>query len=153
MSAPTEHHRALHRMIGEFEISETLAPSPWMPQGGSATARSHTRLDCGGLFVVAEYEQFDGETTNFSGHGVYGYDAAEDCYSMYWFDSMTPRGFVTPAKGRLEGDTLTFVRHGDGHHGRYTYRFDDEGYTFRLEQSDDGETWTVMMDSVYRRRG
>ncbi len=141
----------LTALVGTFDVHEVLAPSPSMPEGGTARARSVSRLECGGLFVVTDYAQLQDDEVVFCGHGVYGYDAHESCYTMYWFDSATPRGFVPPARGTWKDDTLTFVRHAEHGWGRYTYRFADDGYQFRLETSPDGETWSVLMNSVYTR--
>jgi len=150
--ALSDAHAKLERLLGVFEVDETLAPSPGMPEGGTTRARSTSTLDCGGRFVVTEYAQLDGEQVTFEGHGVYGYDPDEDCYTMYWFDSMTPGGFTTPARGTWDGDTLVFRSERPGRHGRYTYQFNEAGYTFQLEQSEDGQRWTPLMSSVYRRK-
>lgn len=122
-----------------------------MPDGGTASATSVTRMDCAGRFAIADYAQLDNGKVAFAGHGVYGYDPGERRYTMYWFDSATHGGFVTPARGTWKANTLTFVREGEDGWGRYTYDFTDDGYTFRLERSADGNTWSTLMDSIYTR--
>jgi len=139
----------LSALVGTFTVRETLEPSPSMPDGGTATATSVTRMDCAGRFAVTDYTQLEHGEVVFAGHGVYGYDPHEDCYTMYWFDSATPGGFVNVARGSWQDDTLTFVRESGEGWGRYTYKFADGGYAFRLERSSDGQEWSTLMSSVY----
>ena len=108
-------------------------------------------MDLSDLFLITDYQQFRGEEVTFRGHGVYGYDPETDRYSMYWFDSMTGGGFIVPARGTWVGDTLVFQREGPTGHGRYTYVVGEKGYEFKMEHSPDGETWNVLMTSVYQR--
>jgi hypothetical protein len=138
---PTESHRRLHQLVGTFEVAVE----------GGGHARATTRLGPGGLFVVADFEQLEGDRVVFAGHGTYGYDADESCYTMYWFDSMTSGGFVTPARGSWTDEGLVFRSEVGGRHGRYTYRFSPEGYTFELAHAPDGQRWTTAMTCHYRR--
>ncbi len=147
----TDPRDKLRALTGTFTVRETLAPSPSEPGGSTASAKSVTRMDCGGRFAIADYAQLEAGEVVFAGHGVYGYDAKQGCYTMYWFDSATPGGFINPARGSWQGDTLTFVREGEDSWGRYTYEFADDGYTFRLERSTDGQQWSTLMRSVYTR--
>jgi hypothetical protein len=74
MPKPTEEHRKLHVLAGDWVGDEKLSPSPWGP-GGPAVGRYRGRVDMDGFFVVQDYvEEKDGRTV-FRGHGVFGYDA------------------------------------------------------------------------------
>ena len=150
MSATAPRDKLL-ALVGTFAVQETLEPSPSMPDGGVAAATSVTRMECAGRFAITDYAQLDDGEVVFAGHGVYGYDAQQACYTMYWFDSATSGGFVDVARGSWQDDTLTFVRDGENGWGRYTYTFVDGGYTFRLERSSDGQEWSTLMSSVYTR--
>src|SRR5262245_25918319 len=87
MPQPTDEHKKLHALVGDWEGEEKLSPSPWGP-GGVAFGRYTHRLGCDGFFVLQDYvEEKDGRTV-FRGHGVYGWDAAEKSYIWYWVDSM-----------------------------------------------------------------
>jgi hypothetical protein len=152
MPKPTEEHRKLHVLAGDWVGDEKLSPSPWGP-GGPAVGRYRGRVDMDGFFVVQDYvEEKDGRTV-FRGHGVFGYDAQAKEYIWYWVDSM---GFppAAPSRGRWEGDTLTFRSISPQGEGRYTYRFDgDSAYHFRLENSfDGGKTFTLLMEGSYRKQ-
>src|SRR5262245_49839251 len=98
MPKPTEEHRRLHVLVGQWEGEETLSPSPWGP-GGKAIGRSTMRTEMDGFFVIQDYvEEKDGKTV-FRGHGIYGYDTQAKEYCWYWIDSM---GFMpaAPSRGR-----------------------------------------------------
>jgi Protein of unknown function (DUF1579) len=153
MPQPTEEHRRLHVLAGDWVGDEKLSPSPWGP-GGAAVGRYKGRVDLEGFFVVQDYvEEKDGRTV-FRGHGVFGYDAAAKEYCWYWVDSM---GMVpaAPSRGRWEGDTLFFTsKSPQGGEGRYTYRFEsDRSYHFQIENSfDGGRTFSLLMEGTYRKQ-
>ncbi len=151
MPKPDAHHEKLDALVGTWNGEETMAPSPWDPNGGKATAVSKARRDLDGLFLVVDYQQHrDGKVT-YRGHGVYGWDPADSTYTMYWFDSMgsDPGG---PARGKWEGDTLMFQMKSRMGHSRYIYRFKSPTeYDFRIEMSRDGESYQTWLESTYRR--
>jgi hypothetical protein len=151
MPKPGAEHEKLKALVGNWKAQETMAPSPWDPKGGEAEASSVAKLGLDGMFVIAEYEQQRGGHVTYRGHGVFGWDAGQKSYTMYWFDSMgsDPGG---PARGSWEGDTLTFQMQSKMGHSRYTYRFRSaDEYAFEIHMSRDGETWNRWIDSVYRR--
>lgn len=151
MPEPTEQHAKLSTRVGTWIGEETMHPSPWDPQGGTATGRIVSRLDIDGMFLISDYTQERDGVINFRGHGVYGFDPLTDRYTMYWFDSIgnDPGG---PASGRWDGDTLMFERSSDRGRSRYVYEFEGpDAYRFRIEMSADGERWTTWMDSRWRR--
>lgn len=126
-------------------------PSPWSPEKSECLGHLDARIDLDGLFVISDYRQDKDGKTTFRGHGVYGWDASKSRYSMYWFDSMSP-GFITPAEGIWEGDTLTFTNHSPHGHGRYVYQWTGEdSYTFTMAHSADGEQWDVLMEARFCR--
>ena len=145
MSPPvTPHHRRLHRLLGTFSVEQTLA------DGSTSPARAHTRMGPGERYVIADYEQHHEGRLVFSGHGVYGYDPDEACFTMVWFDSATSDGFTEPARGQWHDDnTLAFVRTTPHGRGRYTYRFTERGYTFELAHAHADEPWSVVMTCIY----
>jgi hypothetical protein len=155
MPGPTDEHRRLHAMVGAWVGEETLYPSPWDPAGGPATGRISARLGIDGFFVISDYVEERGGREVFRGHGVYGWDRRRRAFTMYWFDSGGD-GPAGPARGRFEGDTLTFERAGDdGAVSRYVYQFEADGrYTFTIRSSaDGGATWKTFMEARYLRQG
>lgn len=143
---PGSQHKALEFMLGHFIGDETMHPSPWCAeeQQRSSTCRSRFLDD---FFLISEYEQRDGDTVTFRGHGVYSWDPQKACYVMYWFDSMGGRGGV--AEGAMEGKTLTFQNQSPMGHHRYRYEVLERGYSFEMAMSQDGEDWAVGMTATY----
>lgn len=150
MPQPTEHHRKLSALAGTWSGPEKLYPSPWGP-GGEATGRMNARLAVDEFFLLQDYEEERDGRVVFRGHAVMGYDAREQSYLWYWFDSMgTPP--PSPSRGKWEGDTLTFSSESPGEHSRYTYRFESPTrYSFRIEASRDGASWQPVMEASYTR--
>ena len=152
MPQPTEHHRKLAALEGTWTGAEKLYPSPWGP-GGPATGRTRSKLSIDGFFLVQDYEEEKDGNVVFRGHSVMGYDAHEQSYAWYWFDSM---GSV-PAKasrGKWEGDSLTFLSEAPGQRSRYTFRFEGANqYSFKIEGSRDGTSWAPFMEADYSRTG
>jgi hypothetical protein len=152
MPRPRDEHRKLQSLAGSWTGEETMHPSPWDPKGGTATGRIESRLDLDGFFLLSDYVQECGGRPSYRGHGVFGYDPAERCYTMHWFDSMSATT-TQPARGRWEGNVLTLEQRTPMGHSRYVYTFEGEGrYAFRLENSQDGERWATFMEGRYRRR-
>jgi hypothetical protein len=151
MPQPTDEHKKLYILAGEWEGDENIAPSPWGP-GGPAKGFSSIHVAVDGFFVVQDYVEVKDGRTVFRGHGIYGWDAAQQTYTWYWCDSM---GQVPPqpSRGRWQGDTLVFESSSSQAQGRYTYRFEGEAiYHFKLENSfDGGNTWLTFMDGTYRK--
>lgn len=152
MPKPTEEHQKLVSLLaGHWTGTEIIHPSPFDPQGGSASATIDARAACDGFCVVTEYVQKRNGKVSYVGHGVTGYDAQHRRYLQHWSDSVG--GMPPEAKpGIWEGDTLTF--HGAGPTGRmrYVYRFPSPGaQEFRIEVSPDGNHWHPFMEGRYVR--
>ncbi len=150
MPKPTEAHRKLEALVGEWAGDEILFPSPWAPEERRATGRTTARMGIDGFFLLTDYtESRDGEVM-FRGHGVYGFDVRRQRYTMHWFDSMGMPPNET--LGTWEGDTLTFTNQSEMGHARYSHAMPDaDHYVFRIETSRDGATWQPMMEGRYTR--
>jgi len=153
MPKPQDEHRKLKTLTGSWVGEETIYPSPWDPQGGPAKSKFQARADMDGFFVLADYVEERGGQVAYRGHGVYGYDPQTKAYTMHWFDSMGS-GSPAPARGRWEGDRLSFEATSPMGQSRYSYRFEsDDRYTFTIESSQDGgKTWNKMMDGRFTRK-
>ena len=146
----TDGHRMLERLVGTWEGEETMHPSQWDPAGGAAAGRTRSVLGLGGFAVVSDYEQERGGTITFTGHGVYTYDPKQDAYCLHWFDCMgsPPEVFV----GGFDGDVLTLSHGGPGMHVRLTSDLSSpDTLRSRMEMSQDGASWKVLFEGVYRR--
>jgi Protein of unknown function (DUF1579) len=151
MPEPTEHHRKLHALNGEWSGDETLYPSPWAPELRFATGAFSMRVAVDGLFLLSDYEESRDGQVVFRGHGVYGWDPKRERYTMYWVDSMG--GSPNETTGVWSGDTLSFGSRGEHGFARYVYTIvDADHFTFSIETSRDGELWAKMMDGEFARR-
>ncbi len=151
MPRPTEAHRRLERLVGQWGGEEHMHPSPWDPAGGTALARNVRRRALDGFAVIGDYEQERDGVVNFRGHGVFTWDARDERYVLHWWDSMgmPPNVFV----GSFEGDVLTMTSESHGGHTRMRYEFvGDAEMTSRMEMSPDGEHWSVWMEGRYSRQ-
>ena len=152
MPQPSENHRKLRALAGDWTGTETLSPSPWGP-GGSATGKMSYRVDLDGFFLVGDYvEEKDGQVA-YRGHSVFGWDDKQQNYVWWWLDSM---GSIpsAPSRGKWEGDTLTFESKGEQGESRYTYKFLGEGkYRMVLANRFPGQQdFTTFMEGTYTRR-
>jgi hypothetical protein len=148
----TDHHKKLEKLVGRWHGTETMHPSQWDPQGGTATGRNDSRLALKGFAVITDYEQERDGAITFSGHGVMTYDTNKACYVLHWFDSIgsPPEVF----KGNFDGDVLTMSHGGPGMHARLTYDFSREGILHsRMEMSQDGAEWATFFECDYERQG
>ena len=128
-----------------------MSPSPWDPKGGTATSRTSTRLELGGFFLLTDYVQERDGRVSYRGHGVVGWDAGQERFTLYWFNSMGIDPGA-PALGTWEGNVLRFQHQHDMGHSRYTYTFDgSDSYTFTLEHSPDGQEWMTFLQGTYKR--
>lgn len=151
MPKPTPGHLRLERLAGHWEGEETMHPSEWDPEGGTAVGRTRSRLALSGFALVSDYEQERDGVVTYAGHGVFSFDPKEDLYSLHWFDSMgsPPEVF----RGRFEGDVLTVAHGGPGMHARLTYDFIDSAtMQTKMEMSQDGAEWRTLFDGRYTRR-
>jgi len=151
MPQPTDAHKKLETLVGEWVGTETMQPGPHMPEGGTAEGRVTNRLALGGMAVIQNYEQVGNGQVQYSGHGVFQYDSKTEQYTCAWFDcfGMPPNMFT----GTFDGDVLKLQDSGaSGQHMRCQWDTSGGGLTFEMEGSQDGENWIKMMGGSYSRR-
>ena len=151
MPRVNENHRKLEALVGSWTGEETIHPSPWDPNGGPAIGKREMRMDLDGFFLVTDYVETRDGKVSYRGHGVYGWDDKESCYTMYWFDSIGGGGPPVPARGTWEGDVLTFEEKTPFGYTRFVYNIGDGVHDLRIENSKDGVKWTTFMDGHYVR--
>lgn len=150
LPTPNENHEALSAFVGTWEGDEILYPSPFSPEERTATGRFVYRMGLDGFFLVSDYEESQEGDVTYRGHGIYGYDAQTDAYTMHWFDSMGG-SYQKPAVGDFDGKTMQYRNVTPQGHARYTHTLDGDEYHFKIEVSEEGETWTAFMSGAYRR--
>jgi hypothetical protein len=148
MPKPTDAHRQLEKLAGNWVGEETLYPSSFDPKGGTATSRMTGRMAVGGFALISDYQQERGGVTTFQGHGVFTYEPNSGEYAMYWVDSIGMPGETF--HGRLDGSILTLTSRGPMGSFRISY---DVGTPRQLKShmdtSQDGVNWQPLFDSVY----
>jgi hypothetical protein len=152
MPKPGEAHKKLATLVGDWNGTETLYPSPWDPAGGKAKGRTINRGILDGFAVAHEYEQRRGNTVSFRGHGVFWWDEAKQEYVMNWWDTMG--GTCSELRGQFAGDVLDLscpMPDGKGV-WRAVWKVPASGrLRFEMQTSPDGQTWAPSMDGEYRR--
>lgn len=136
---------------GTWEGEETLYPSEWDPQGGPAHGRWTVRPGADGFCLLVDYDESRGGQIVYRGHGVHGWDAQQGCFLAYWFDNIG----VMPQSGsraQLQGNRYTYQESSPMGHSRFTYAWSEGVFTFRIERSPDGTSWTPMHDGRYTRK-
>ena len=150
MPKPTAGHARLDLLAGRWEGEDTMLPSQWDPKGGTAIARTDSRIALNGFALISDYEQERDGVIAFAGHGVMTFDPASELYSLHWFDVMgTPPELF---QGRFEDNRLTLAHGGPGMHARLTYDL-TESPVLRtgMEMSEDGVTWMTLFTGRYQR--
>jgi Protein of unknown function (DUF1579) len=150
MPIPTDGHRRLEKIAGQWEGEEKMYPSPWDPKGGTAVGRIKSRVALSGFALINDYEQEREGAITFSGHGVFTFNPKEELYTLTWFDCMgsPPEVF----KGRFEGEVLTVAHGGPGMHARLTYDLSVAGQlATSMEMSPDGSAWNRFFDGRFKR--
>ena len=149
MPKPGPEHQVLARLAGRWKGAEKMYPSPWAPEGSDAVGIIEAEMQIDGFFLISNYKQTVGGQQTFLGHGVYGWDAQKQSYTMHWFDSMGMDPGA-PALGTLEGNVLTFRSESPMGKHRFVYTFSEGGgHHFAMAMSKDGENWQPLMEGTY----
>ncbi len=151
MPKPGEAHQKLARLAGRWLGEETMFPSPWDPEGGTAQATTEARVALGGFGVVSDYEQRRGGQVTYSGHGVWMIDTQESGCLLHWFDSLGMG--LEVFRGDWDGDVLKVQSRNPMGHARLTYDLSEvDALKVSMETSEDGETWRPMFRGAYTRQ-
>ncbi|MGZ9720931.1 DUF1579 family protein [Rhizobium miluonense] len=149
--APTTAHLRLGAFAGAWEGEERVAASAWTKEG-TATAQLTAECLFGGFFVEQRYVQTRDGSTSFEARNILGFDAADQAYKLYQFDTV---GFVpaSPASGEWIDDELVLTKVSPRGVQRTLFQFENEdcyrmGVTFSPTGSD---TWQEVVSGVYRR--
>jgi hypothetical protein len=149
MPQPAPEFAFLARLVGRWEGKEQIEPGEFDPEGGPATGRWDLRqLD--GSFVYGDYEQERGGAVSFRGHVVYGWNAEDDHYTMYWFDTsgIDPG---KPATGVRSGSTIDFLLDVAPTASRTTHTVGGDRFELTVEGSANGTDWALFFHGDYRR--
>jgi len=143
---PAPEVSKLDYLAGDWITEGDLKPSPMGP-GGKMTSTDHVQWMEGKFFLVL-HSNFKGAIGDGTALAVMGYDPDKKVYTYNEYNSM---GQITHSEGTVSGDTWSWIGDdstgGQTFKGRYTMKaFSPTSYTFKFEMSQDGTTWTTVMD-------
>lgn len=106
LATPGQEHAAMKPLVGNWtcDVSVTMTPGA-PPDKSSGTMRREMILD--GRYLSENYEGTWGEMP-FKGHGLMGYDRAQNQYQAIWIDTMSTGMWHQIGKGDSAGKKITF---------------------------------------------
>lgn len=149
-SRPTDAHRRLAVFAGTWVAEERLFPTPSDPRGGRARGQITARVGLDGLVLLSDYEREQDGAVVYRGHGVHGWDAERERYTLCWFDT-AGGAFEHFAAGMWGDDDLTYEIELPRGHVRHVYTPEAEGgFLFRIDVSKDRRLWHPFLEGTYR---
>jgi hypothetical protein len=153
MPEPTPEHQKLDVWVGEWTGSGELKPGPFGPGGPVSWTEKCAWFGEAGFHVVCKSEG-TGPMGPMKGLGIMGYDPAKEAYVHFGVDT---HGWMAQSKGTLSDKTWTFhskeTMEGKTFHTRAVMEWvSATKMKFRWEMSEDGETWTILMDGTTEKK-
>jgi hypothetical protein len=145
MPPPAPELKKLDYFAGTWTMDGDVKPGP-MGAGGKNTGTAKYEWMEGKYFMVSQSSH-----SGAMGDGVetayYGYDANK---KVYTYDSFSSMGEHNIATATVDGDTWTWlfdVPMGSmTMKGRFVMKTSPASYTYKLEFSQDGSSWNLVMD-------
>jgi Protein of unknown function (DUF1579) len=146
MPTPAPELKKLDALVGTWNSEGDLKPGPMGP-GGKMTMAEKYKWMPGGFFLVL-HTTFKSDMMDGSGTSFMGYNSDDKQYTYDEFDSMGERAHST---GAVDGDTWTWS--GEEKMGGRMMKnhfimkmVSPTAYSYKYEVSQDGTTWTTVMD-------
>jgi hypothetical protein len=151
-SKPAPELKKLDYFAGTWAAEGEVRPGP-MGAGGKFTGTNRVQWMGGGFFLVTQSE-FNGPMGKGSETAYMGYDADDKAYT---YDSFSTLGEADHARGRLDGDTWTWLSEtrmgAQTMKGRLTIRMlSAAAYAFKFEVSPDGVRWSSVLEGKDTKR-
>jgi hypothetical protein len=151
MPKPSAAHKKLHKLAGNWSGEEVISPSPFDPEGGTAKGKIKNKVALDGFAVTQEYQQKRGGKNNFSGVGIFRFDAQANEYQLIWADSTG--GAPDDFRGTFVKNVLALTARNPQGHFRCTFDLSKKDrYTFDMEVSPDGAQWFAFMSGKYKKK-
>jgi hypothetical protein len=147
MPKPGPEHKKLDIFAGSWTLDGDIKPSSMGP-GGKMTETEKCEWMDGSFFLVCHVDLKSANVGNGTGVSYMGYSADDKAYTYREFNSW---GEFVESKGSVDGDTWTWINDmkmgGATMKGRFTMKIlSPTSYNFSYEMSQDGTTWTLVMD-------
>lgn len=153
MPKPGPENKKLGYFVGTWKMDGEMKSGPMGP-GGHMVGTSKCSWFEGGYTVVCN-DSGKGPMGPMKGMGILTYDREDKSYEYFGIDNM---GMAEKAEGKIEGDNWVYTNeskmNGKTFKGRYSImNTKPDGYDFKWEMSEDGNTWNTMMEGKYMRQG
>ena len=135
----------LRYFVGDWRTEGEMKASPFGP-AGKLMGTDHAVM-LGDFFVVTNSDS-RGPMGSMKAISTLAYDSKE---KIYTYDEYTSLGEHELSKGTVSGDTWTWTSDeemgGKTMKGRFTLKqVSPTSYTFKFEMSEDGNSWTTVME-------
>lgn len=149
MPKPGPEHAALGSWVGSWAGDGELKPGMFGEGGPMSWSEECSWFGNGRYHIVCKSEG-TGPMGQMKGLGIIGYDPNKQVYVHYGIDD---GGWMNHSEGKRDGDKWTFKskeKMGDTtYYSRMNMTMESaEKIVFSWEMSEDGETWTTLMDGA-----
>jgi len=146
MPKPGPELKKLDMFAGSWIMDGDIKPGPMGP-GGKMTENERCKWMDGGFFLVCHWD-FKSSMGNGTETSYMGYDVDD---KVYTFDAFNSMGEAVHAKGKVNGDTWTWTSDskmaGQPVKTHFIMRVSTPtSYSVKYDMSQDGTTWTTLMD-------
>jgi hypothetical protein len=149
MPQPTAEHQALGMWVGSWSGEGEIKPGVFGP-GGPMTWTEECSWFEGTKFHVVCTSETTTPMGPIKGLGIFGYNPGKQVHTHYGVDS---NGWSAYSEGSRSGKTWTYqneeIMGGQTYHTRATMTMTSpDTVAFKWEVSEDGETWTLLMEGT-----
>lgn len=146
-------HAKLEKFVGTWTGAEKMHPAPWCPEGAESEGTMKCKMDFGGWRLRMDYTQKMGRKTVMKGLGLLGYNSIEKSYNFAWFDSQGGGADFGVTKGQWKGQKLSLSNETPMGQLRVSYSFGkNDVLNFKMEMSEDGDSWMTCMTGKYTKK-
>ena len=152
---PGPEHKRLEVFAGTWKMEGTMQPSPLGP-GGKMTGTESCRIFDGGYHLMCD-SSGTGPMGAMKGHAILTWDANAKEYRYFGINNQMPN--AEQATGTVSGETWTWTGKTDLGGGKsISSRFtlietSPTVHNAKWEVSQDGTTWTVVMEGTSTKTG
>ncbi len=154
MPKPSAEVKKLGYFVGTWKNEGEMKQNPFGVPSGHFTSTDKCEWFTGGWHVVC-HSSGKGPSGAMHGLGILAYNSNEKAYTYYGIDNM---GFAEESKGTADGNNWAYTADekigGKTYHRRYSVDASSpDSYTYKYETSEDGKTWTSVMEGKATKGG